>query len=117
EKRTLTAMPMRRFQMKTLLITIALLGSCAIAVAQTAPPAPAPAPAVAPAAPGAPEEMTCRNMVAHDERGRPVPYEACATSEGKMMSCQEVQYMNRRGQVRYIRNCGWGDAPKPVTKG
>ena len=97
--------------MKTLVIAIALLGSCSIAVAQTAPPAPAPAPAPA-VAPAAPEEMKCRAMVAHDERGRPIPYEACANSDGKMMSCQEVQYMNRRGEVRYVRNCGLVDAPK-----
>jgi hypothetical protein len=98
--------------MKTLVITIALLGSCAIAAAQTAPPAPTPAPAASPAAPGAPQEMKCRTMVAHDERGRPISYEACANSDGKMMSCQEVQYMTRRGQVRYIRNCGLVDAPQ-----
>jgi hypothetical protein len=97
--------------MKTIIASAFIVALAIPALAQSSTgPTPAPA-SPAMAAPTAPTELQCKQMVAHDARGKAITYEACDWP-GKITTCQDVQYVDRKGSLRHIENCGQTDAPK-----
>jgi hypothetical protein len=102
--------------MKTIIALFACVLATSVMAQPTPGPTPGPGPTPAPAvpvipAPVGPTELKCTSMVAHDFRGKAVTYEAC-NWHGKVTSCQDVQYVDRKGNLRRIENCSLVDAPK-----